>query len=636
MLIRVAILPLSAKFARILQATDTSPPTSRVEVLAPPVKMVALEVTQGVQNWLNSVPLVDGRPTYVRVHAEPLEKPREQLTLTSHLRVFRGGEEVAESPIRPLSNCYVTIAQDADLIRGDWNKSINFALPQSLAAGTLDLHFETLGFELNCDEASCNESVTFGEATNLTELEIFRVEWSDACDHTFTPTMLQQIEEVKRLYAALPVSGSIRFRPQLGKYSDYFPTFSCPPMPDDREEFREKVTSWISRNGSRAYPHGILVSPLGDLGGRTLIPGFLSWDTQGSMHSIDDDHRNRIAHEVGHQLGRLHPSCYCPDGSPSGPLDSSFPFCLPHGPGGETVAALGPPSPERERVYGLDIIEQVVVDPSNTFELMSYCSFSNPPFTTWTWPSRYTYEELIGELQLLRNGRKGGENSGRLVEGTLNLGDNTGNLDPHTMVRADRNLDASLPTMDFALRVFKESTSFDEVPEEYPIVPLVSADNAERAFFLQTLPVAELSRVELLFQGVVLDAIENDGDSPTISIAEPADGASLLGNEVTVHFEPFRCAFKLLGARKRRSKRGFSNRDGTGTSSTKRLEKRESVFSRGRSRLTSRNPAKSSPGYARRMVSSRLPKRLQNEARLRTTSRIHRRESASLRCSRVR
>jgi hypothetical protein len=87
------------------------------------------------------------------------------------------------------------------------------------------------------------------------------------------------------------------------------------------------------------------------------VPAALGWDYQPSGHET-------MAHELGHNFGRLHSPC----GGPAG-VDPQYPY---------TGATIG--------VYGYDILSGALKAPSIR-DLMSYC---NPP-----WISDYTYEGIL-------------------------------------------------------------------------------------------------------------------------------------------------------------------------------------------------------------------------------------------------
>jgi hypothetical protein len=154
--------------------------------------------------------------------------------------------------------------------------------------------------------------------------------------------------------------------------------------------------------------------------GLAYVPGYVA---EGS--DADAAQRNLVAHELGHSLGRNHAansglqvktnyitnvvamvtnvvtsvwkSGRCDEWSPNTAPD--FPM-LPYGP--SLAPVLGPWSPPKEMIFGFDHLQQLVISPSNTFDLMSYCNtgYSKPipGSTSFPWMSLYTYTNIFNAL----------------------------------------------------------------------------------------------------------------------------------------------------------------------------------------------------------------------------------------------
>jgi len=68
----------------------------------PQAELVGIEVTQALQDWQASIPLIAGKRTYVRAHVQALEKspPPVQARLHAYLE---SGAELPGSPLRPIN-----------------------------------------------------------------------------------------------------------------------------------------------------------------------------------------------------------------------------------------------------------------------------------------------------------------------------------------------------------------------------------------------------------------------------------------------------------------------------------------------------------------------------------------------------
>lgn len=112
-----------------------------------------LEVTQGIQNLANEVPLVREKPAFVRVYPRLAETHGDLhgLNVTAQLRGFRNGSELPDSPLFPVNATVFLKTQEAD--RMELNQTFNFWLPESWRSGTV-----TFQAELNPDGA-VNDSI---------------------------------------------------------------------------------------------------------------------------------------------------------------------------------------------------------------------------------------------------------------------------------------------------------------------------------------------------------------------------------------------------------------------------------------------------------------------------------------------
>jgi len=103
------------------------------------VSLEGIEVIQSIQDTANSVSLVAGKTTWVRVY---LGKSNGSRTLTGVLRAKRGGATLNLNAVVPI---VVDASENLAARRKNWNKSLNFAVPATMTgSGTTIFTVDTL------------------------------------------------------------------------------------------------------------------------------------------------------------------------------------------------------------------------------------------------------------------------------------------------------------------------------------------------------------------------------------------------------------------------------------------------------------------------------------------------------------
>ena len=126
-------------------------------------QLTSMEVTQGVQDLTNSVPLIQNRPTYVRAHV------RSTLGIiggvTAQLVGKRGNQELPGSPLMPAnSGGSIDAIENPD--RQQLGQSYFFALPTEWLTGTVDLELRGLNRVIDCADTQghpndCKTQISF-------------------------------------------------------------------------------------------------------------------------------------------------------------------------------------------------------------------------------------------------------------------------------------------------------------------------------------------------------------------------------------------------------------------------------------------------------------------------------------------
>ena len=398
--------------------------TARFALTSPAVLLRALEVNQAIQDWENSVPLIQSKSTVVRAHLQlPGGATDPVLVAGARLRGFQNGTELQNgdafglSPINPGGSLTLAHTNAADRsVRERFGRSLNFRLPDLWTRGALELRFEwTNGVVIPREPAEAGGRA--GDAavrlafTNVPRVQVdfYKVRYTHG-GVTNEPTSTAVDDLIRRLDAIYPM---------FARKSTYY-SLPLDFVPDNLGTVNVRLaavrlaTPLTTNDHPRRLAYGVIVGT-NDLGGKAQgIPGDVSC---GSMITGGYGHY-RHAHEIGHSLGRPHAADTAKFGVSGGGsargacgefADTNAPaFPYFSDLGGLMFARLGPMDQGDDKlVYGLNTREGelfyqatpnptkvLVISPYETGELMSYCGAS----TGWRWISKYTYTNILQAL----------------------------------------------------------------------------------------------------------------------------------------------------------------------------------------------------------------------------------------------
>lgn len=265
------------------------------------LRLRALEVTQGLQDWNNSVPLVQTKPTYVRAFLESADG--SMVRAQGRLRGYRDGVELPGSPLTPINAEGVLVDGVAFADRAQFDGSLNFALPASWTMlGATRLELELPGGVTCADENGetlpCTTTVDFEEGWS-TDVAYRDIDWpgrEDELDHS-------DLDELhSRATAQFPTSG----------WSYSTGTLQIDQKPDEASEVNEALDTAreLADVAAEQRWYGVVhsTSPDEDDKGGGLSSGYVAsgWD-----ELLEDDRdtgyaRNRVVHELGHSYGLHH------------------------------------------------------------------------------------------------------------------------------------------------------------------------------------------------------------------------------------------------------------------------------------------------------------------------------------------
>lgn len=335
-------------------------------VMKPPPKINALEATQAIQSFDNRVRLIGGRPTTIRAYIDKAS------AIHARLYGFHNGAPLSNSPISaengPL-NLNSASTQD------DLNSTLNFHLPDGWR-DDLDFYVELTSpdgsqvysrypsdkkMSLNFSPVSPLEVVIVPIAYHHNG-QIYRPadDYAALTDWTYRMYPLGQ-PLIVYSHAEYHFDGDLN---TYGGWSDLLYNITG---------FRnqENPNSAVHYYGliPTSSDYHLALGGLGWLPGENYAKKYLA--AIGYDRSDNNYGSKTMAHEMSHNLGRMHVDC----GNPSDP-DPNYPYF------GGVIGE-----------YGYDIVEHILYPPAETYDFMSYC------YPRWI--SDYTYEALYARRQLI-------------------------------------------------------------------------------------------------------------------------------------------------------------------------------------------------------------------------------------------
>jgi len=381
------------------------------------LELTGLEVTQSIQDLRNDVPLIAHKTTYVRAHVRALGFALHHVG--ARLTAYRNGKELG---VFLASNRGHTITAWTRVQREALNDSFYFgALPSDWSYGTVTFKFEVCldgvcrktgpTSPITCRDHAppvdndCEAQVSFlyGAAP-----KVKYIQWTfhrDSQEHT---TTWQDIAEAdSNIRALFPIPS---LRGSIGPMQSYDKLFRNNPSQILNGEFtgeqRGEHDQWDKiwgrlqemRNadhcggappkGCATYYLGVLVDPVlnshgsygitgqspgapGSFANGTVSAAYDMPDLTGRRNPLWNDGYNSLAHEFGHDLGRLH--------SPCGTNDHVGPYPISGG-------LISQAQTGDDAYFGFDTNVVPYITPPSKGDLMGYCVAK--------WPSWYTYEKL--------------------------------------------------------------------------------------------------------------------------------------------------------------------------------------------------------------------------------------------------
>jgi hypothetical protein len=355
----------------------------------------AMEITQGIQNLANDVPLVGDKTAYVRVYPEV--DIADTPNVGAVLHGTRGGIALPGSPLSPMvPTVYV---RQAGGNRDFLSNSFNFWVPPAWRSGTVTFRAEINPDasipETDADNNSFSVTRTFNAKDPIC-VDMVRVRTNPTTASVYDAGFWDVVDWMKASYPVPDVwiyrGGTIEELEVCWWGPFPYPCGGPYEMPDDSSWVLTKLwtynlfTNDPSECGDQAYYHGMVHQSHLSQGGAGYRPGDESWGAfntdpsylGGAWPWYVPHGGSTLAHEVGHNLGRRHVDC----GGPANP-DGGYPY---------NGCDIGPDDPTA--YYGFDVLDVAVIPPTTAGDLMSYAMSVGKP----RWPSDYNYRALYNQL----------------------------------------------------------------------------------------------------------------------------------------------------------------------------------------------------------------------------------------------
>lgn len=555
--------------------TNTPFPITPIPTLVTNYALTAVEVTQGIQDLQNSVPLIRGKAAWVRAHVRRASGNHAPPVSAQLWRIVNGAR--SGDPVYPSNPSGKLIPMD-NPSRSQLNDSFYFAVPAAwLNAATLQVEVEVNPQVLNecnlprpfclfywwrlVDETNYSDNLLRSSLLTLQSvptlrLQLYNVVYSKKVGNTTNwykanNTQLWEIEDwVRRAYpiANLDSRRSETTMPEASIYRW---------VKDDKGKDVYQLQAGlvnqqlnVVRNIEQAYNpnfikqaryYGVATDASGDfmrgLGGGYIASGPTGnavgsdwgwWDTDSS--SYGDWY---AGHEIGHTWNRGHPvegGYINKDNKGCGHSrdDANYPYpgsviggknrLIPIGIGGNQWVVIPP-----DRYYGFDIFLRgpVVYGPDWT-DMMSYCDKQ--------WISDYTYNGIRAQMQ---------------SEGLALAAQATGPAGEYTLIQGAFSADLTTAKLDTILHL--SSPAGQPLPEpgafaihlrdannnllaSYPFTPTVYEDAADSHAYYINVAVpfpAGVQKIEVRQGDRLLDSRTVSAHAPNVTVTAPNGGETV-------------------------------------------------------------------------------------------------------------
>jgi hypothetical protein len=526
----------------------------------------AFEVTQGIQNLANDVPLVAEKTTYVRAYGRQVAGPNTT-NVEAHLIGMRDDVALPGSPLKPVNGVRALVT-NAGFDRARLQDGWYFLLPESwTTAGNIKLQLVVDPRPLHNDPNLGNNVLpAVPQQFNFQSQPPVCVVTVPVRTHTPKPSVYDpnvgiMVSNFDRRWP-VPETWIYRDTSSVEEleictwYGVPYPCFGPYELEDgwgltngipDRDKVI--VSLWtraqLSFNpdacddiGAPVHHMGI-VHPDANNGGAAGYASTVSnqsWvqlpDHDAMTNAWDNSEEgSTMAQELAHNHDRKHVNCNNPDD-----IDTGYPYppCQ--------IAEIGPASH-----YGFDIASKRPIEPNDAADFMSYASD--------TWVSDYTWKALLGKFaassavvaplemaqgeQVFVTGMVDGESPRGEITSLLILPAET--LPPATRqmlsVQAAGVQHNGEPHIAYVLRLLDPNGGV-VLDQALTLLPLDDHVGDGESHIFNTLfakPASAVAQIQLLADGTAVHTITAGLAAPVVTIQQPVAGA-VVADDLTVQW----------------------------------------------------------------------------------------------------
>ncbi|MBK8465801.1 MAG: hypothetical protein IPL32_08220 [Chloracidobacterium sp.] len=477
--------------------------------------LIGLEVTQGVQNLNNSLPLVANKRTYVRAHVKNLSVSSFSSSATLTARDAGTGTILSPGPITNINEGR-SIPVPRFPLRAALNDSYLFEIPSAWRTGNVEFSFAGNELPFECEgggDACTKVTVTF-QPTDPFSVKLLKYTYRNSGTDR-TPTDAETAKVKKEFLGRYPVGQLNADAVSESRRTQFNACVNTDLLSILRQMNGMQLSDY--RNGTaKDYYHGVFA----DCNPGTLnIDGLAYVPGRPTIGYVNTGSINARVHEQGHSLGLYHSrykeneKCYY--------LFQFVPCTLLEG---DSTLSLSKTDYGPTTVFGFDVngstgITNKIYYP-HTPDFMSY---GRP-----SWPSGMNYNQLF-QTQFSSAAPTPSQqfvNASQtvIVDGTINLSAQTGTVGNVVISASAANIPIPAPG-EYSIRL---ETAASAVLSRHSFSP--DQDSDTTASFSLLIPWNTNARkIVLLRNETVLFTRTASSATPSASVTAPAAGAVLSG-----------------------------------------------------------------------------------------------------------